>query len=87
MFAGRFLSCLDTEADCERLFSQAKHTIAETRCRLDPETASDCIFCAENLELIGKDSLVINFTATPEAQAGIEPGSPGYRGEHFTTKL
>ena len=55
MFAGRFLSCLGTEADCERLFSAAKHTIDETRCRLDPETASDCIFCSENLELLSKD--------------------------------
>ena len=56
MFAGRFLCCLGAEADCERLFSAAKHTINETRCRLDPETDSDCIFCSENLELLSKDS-------------------------------
>ena len=37
------------------LISAAKHTIDETRCRLDPETASDCIFCSENLELLSKD--------------------------------
>ena len=56
MFAGRFLSFLGTDADCERLFSAAKHHIDETRCRLDPETASDLIFCSENLELLSKDS-------------------------------
>ena len=56
MFAGRFLCCLGAEADCERLFSAAKHTIDETRCRLDPETASDFIFFSENLELLSKDS-------------------------------
>ena len=55
MFAGRFLSFLGTDADCERLFSAAKHHIDETRCRLDPETASDLIFCSDNLDLLSKD--------------------------------